>query len=374
MLSPAMVATPEELVPPLLDWYRAHARDLPWRRAPTPYRILLSELLCQQTRIQTALPYYERFLERWPTLDDLAAASEDDVLEMWAGLGYYRRARALHAAVRAASALGGLPDTVEGLRALPGIGPYTAGAIASIAFGKPAAAVDGNVERVLGRVDRGPELPWNAAGKRHLQQRARSLHDGRRPNDHAGDLTQALMELGASLCSPTTPSCERCPLAGLCEARAHGDQDTWPRMRPRKQPVPIAAAVALVEDGGSLLFARRPSKGLLAGLWEPVMVPVPGPDDATAAALAEGVARRVGLSVEVGARLGTVVHVFSHRKLTARVFAARTKGGELSLPEEDGAYVDARFAAPGGEPPLSTLARKLVALRDAAPLLMAAEP
>jgi len=374
MLSPAMVATPEELVPPLLDWYRVHGRDLPWRRSPTPYRILLSELLCQQTRIQTALPYYERFLARWPTLDDLAGASEDDVLEMWAGLGYYRRARALHAAARAASALGGLPATVEGLRALPGIGPYTAGAIASIAFGEPAAAVDGNVERVLGRVDRGPELPWNAAGKRHLQRRARSLHDGRRPGDHAGDLTQALMELGASLCSPTTPSCQRCPLAAHCEARAHGEQDAWPRMRPRKQPVPIAAAVALVEDRGALLFARRPPKGLLAGLWEPVMVPVPGPDDATAGALAEGVAQRVGLSVEVGARLGTVVHVFSHRKLTARVFAARTRGGDLSLPEQDGAYVDARFASPGAEPPLSTLARKLVALRDATPLLMAAEP
>ena len=182
------------------------------------------------------------------------------------------------------------------------------------------------------------------------------------------------MELGASLCSPTTPACERCPLARSCGARAHGEQEAWPKVRPRKQPVPIAAAVALVEDGGALLFARRPAKGLLAGLWEPVMVPVEAPEAATAPALAQGVARRVGLDVEVGPRLGTVVHVFSHRKLTAGVFAARSRGGEIRLAEGDGAYVDARFATPGGEPPLSTLARKLVALHDAAPLLLAAEP
>ncbi len=369
-----MPVSPHDLVPPLVDWYRAHARDLPWRREPTPYRVLLSELMCQQTRVQTALPYFERFTSRWPTLGDLAEAQEDEVLEAWAGLGYYRRARSLHAAVRAAHARGGLPPTEEALRELPGIGPYTAGAIASIAFGQPAAAVDGNVERVLSRWDRGPEAPWSASGKRALQVRARGLHDGRRPEDHAGELTQALMELGARVCTPRGPQCGACPVASRCGARAHGEEERWPRTRPRREPTPIAAAVALIRDQGRVLLARRPAEGLLAGLWEPVLVPVHHPDDATAAALARGVRERVGLEVEVGPRLGSVVHVFSHRTLTAVVFHARPAGGRLVLPDGDGAYADACWALPGEEPALSTLARKLLALGDAPPLLLAAEP
>jgi len=374
MLSPCMPALPSELVPALLDWYRTHARDLPWRRDPSPYRVLLSELMCQQTRVQTALPYFERFVARWPTLEALAAASEDDVLEAWAGLGYYRRARSLHAAARAARDLGGLPPTEDALRALPGIGPYTAGAIASIAFGLPAAAVDGNVERVLSRLDRGPESPWTAAGKRHLQQRARSLHEGRGPTEHAGDLTQALMELGARVCTPTSPTCGGCPVAAACEAQAHGAQTVWPRTRPRKPPTLMAAAVGLIEDEGRILFGRRSPEGLLGGLWEPVMVPVGALADATARSLAEGVPKRIGLEVTVGPRLGTIVHVFSHRKLTAHVFAATPLGGRLSLPPSPEAYADARWAAPGHEPAMSTLARKLLALRNAPPLLLAAEP
>ncbi len=374
MLSPCMPALPSELVPPLLDWYRAHARDLPWRQDPSPYRVLLSELMCQQTRVQTALPYFERFVARWPTLDALASASEDDVLGAWAGLGYYRRARSLHAAVLAARDLGGLPPTEDGLRALPGIGPYTAGAIASIAFGLPAAAVDGNVERVLSRLDRSPESPWTAAGKRHLQQRARSLHGGRGPTDHAGDLTQALMELGARVCTPKSPDCGSCPVATSCEARTHGAQTVWPRARPRKAPTPIAAAVGLIEDGGRILFGRRSPGGLLGGLWEPVMVPVGALAEATAQSLAVGAPQRIGLEVAVGPHLGTVVHVFSHRKLTAHVFAATPLGASLPLPPGPEAYADARWAAPGDEPALSTLARKLLALRPPPPLLLAAEP
>lgn len=349
----------------VLRWYRAHARDLPWRRDPRPYHILLSELMCQQTRVATALPYYEAFLERWPTLDDLAAADLDDVLQAWAGLGYYRRARALHAAVQAAAARGGLPAEAEALRDLPGIGPYTAGAIASIAFRQKAPAVDGNVERVMSRVDRSPEAPWSAAGKRALHAAVASLHEALPADAHPGDLTQGLMELGATVCTPRAPACEACPLAPACAARATGEVDAWPRRRERTPPRPIEAIAGLAQVDGLPLLARRSGKGLLGGLWEPVRAPV----DATRAgeeALVEAYAA-LGLAARIGVPLGTVEHVFSHRRLTLRVHRVAVDG----IPRPGGDYDRVEAIAPEAVG-LSRLAEKALAL-DRPLALFAAE-
>jgi len=359
--------TPSAKAAALVCWYRAHARPLPWRDDPQPYHILLSELLCQQTRIATALPYYERFLAAWPTLADLAAASEDEVLRAWAGLGYYRRARALHAAAREATAAGGLPDTVEGLRQLPGIGPYTAGAIASIAFGRRAPAVDGNVERVISRVHRGPEAPWRAAGKRALRARVQQLHDALAPGHTPGELTQALMELGATVCSVSTPRCGECPVAEGCEARKAGEVDQWPRRRPRKPPTPIRAVAGLAFVDGLPLLARRPAHGLLGGLWEPVGGPLTD-EAAPRQALVDGFRERAGLTAEIERPLGTVTHVFSHRHLTLQVFAVRVDGQPQAR-----AFYDEVGPRDPESVGLSKLARKALALGEAPPLLLAAD-
>ncbi len=322
--------------------------------------------MCQQTRITTVLPYYAAFLERWPTLDDLAAADLDEVLKAWAGLGYYRRARALHACAQAARAVGGLPGDAAALRALPGIGPYTAGAIASIAFGLPEPAVDGNVERVLSRLDASPEEPWSAAGKRALRQRTQQLHDALPDDAHPGDLTQALMELGATTCSVASPSCSACPLAPACRARADDEQSAWPRKRARKPPVPIAAAAGLAWLEGMPVLARRQGRGLLGGLWEPVRAPLDGIIDATDA-LHSGFAE-VGLRATVGPRLGQVQHVFSHRRLTLDVYEVAVEG----TPQAGGPYDRVEACAPDTVG-LSRLAHKALALGDRPPLLLAAE-
>ncbi|HEY6004891.1 MAG TPA: A/G-specific adenine glycosylase, partial [Anaeromyxobacter sp.] len=204
----------------LLAWWDAGHRKLPWRfpqRAADPYRVWLAEVMLQQTRVATVIPYYERFLERFPTLEALAAAREDDVLALWGGLGYYARGRNLAAAAREAMARhGGLPASLEALRALPGFGPYTAGAVASIAFAIPAAAVDGNVARVLARLEAVRGDPSGKRFRARIDALARELVDRERP----GDLNQALMELGATLCSRRAPACRRCPMAPLCAARA----------------------------------------------------------------------------------------------------------------------------------------------------------
>ena len=216
-------------------WYLQEARALPWRAEPTPYHVLLSELMCQQTRVETALPYFERFRSRWPRLEDLAAASEDEVVEAWAGLGYYSRARRLREAAIRAVEQGGLPSDVDALLALPGIGPYTAGAIASIAFGRPVEAVDGNVERVLGRWHRVDEAVDSPAGKRRLKGLAAALHaDGLVA---PGILNQALMELGARICTPANPRCDACPIRVGCAGEASGEPTRWPVKRPKKKAV-----------------------------------------------------------------------------------------------------------------------------------------
>ena len=252
----------------LLDWYDAHARSLPWRAPkgvrPDPYRVWLSEVMLQQTTVQAVMPRFERFLARWPTVEALAAAPREAVLDEWAGLGYYARARNLHACAQtiAGEHGGRFPSEVESLRKLPGIGAYTAAAIAAIAFDRPVAAVDGNVERVIARLD-AIETPLPKA-KAEIAARAQALVAPRR----AGDFAQAMMDLGATVCTPSRPQCLICPLQSDCAAHAAGTQERYP-IKPKKSPRPVRRALVFwAEAEGRVLLRRRPERGLLGGMLE----------------------------------------------------------------------------------------------------------
>ena len=244
----------------LLDFFDAEARSLPWREDSDPYRILVSEVMLQQTRVETVKRYYGRWLEQFPTMETLAAAEEDDVLKAWEGLGYYRRARNLQATARAVRERfdGILPERASELRGLPGLGEYTSGAVASIAFGEVVPAVDGNVRRVLSRLydEAAPTPRW-------LRDRAAPLVDPERP----GDFNQALMELGATVCSPREPSCERCPLRGWCRAHAVGTVDERPGRGSSPTVRPVTFAVGLFHRDGEVLVGKRVAGGLLGGMW-----------------------------------------------------------------------------------------------------------
>jgi len=251
---------------PLLAWFRRHRRDLAWRRTKDPYRIWLSEIMLQQTRVAAAEPYYERFLARFPTVEALAAAPEADVLTHWAGLGYYSRARNLHKAARQIAASGtGFPRTYEAIRALPGVGDYTAAAVASIAFGLPHAAVDGNVLRVTARLTCEPGDIQNKPTRERLTAAAQALLDPRRP----GDWNQAMMELGATVCLPRDPLCLNCPFHNDCVARQQNRRHELPVKSRRHRQVQIEKHLLIIEKGESILFWQRPpDSGRMAGFWE----------------------------------------------------------------------------------------------------------
>ena len=264
-----MGATTARLQRSLLDWYDRHRRILPWRAArgatADPYHVWLSEIMLQQTTVVTVGPYFQDFIARWPSVMDLAAASLDDVLHAWQGLGYYARARNLHkcAQVVAADLGGKFPEDEADLRALPGIGAYTAAAIAAIAFARPATVVDGNVERVIARLRR-VETPLPPA-KPELTRLAAELTPARRPGDYA----QAIMDLGATVCMPRNPACDRCPWHADCAARAAGVADELPRKLPKKErPTRRGVAFWTVRRDGSVLLRRRPESGLLGGMME----------------------------------------------------------------------------------------------------------
>jgi A/G-specific adenine glycosylase len=254
----------------LLRWYDRHARGLPWRVGPSerargvrpdPYAVWLSEIMLQQTTVAAVRGYFLRFTERWPTVAALAAAPDDEVMEAWAGLGYYARARNLVACARTVAAAGGFPDTADGLRALPGIGPYTAAAIAAIAFDRPETVVDGNVERVMARLH-AVETPLPAA-KRELTALAGRLTPQERPGDHA----QAVMDLGATICTPRAPACGICPLRAACAGQAAGIAESLPRkMARREKPVRLGHAYLARRADGAWLLERRPPRGLLGGM------------------------------------------------------------------------------------------------------------
>ncbi|MCH7479008.1 MAG: A/G-specific adenine glycosylase [SAR324 cluster bacterium] len=248
----------------LLAWYRAHQRDLPWRRKPTLYKTVVSEFMLQQTKVDTVIPYYHRFLEKFPTPIDLARASQPDVLKAWEGLGYYSRARNLHRCAREVEARHGgrFPTDLAALRALPGIGSYTAGAIASISFNRPVPAVDGNVARVLSRVF-ALDLPLNR-GRAHLDALAEGLLRSAEPRP----LNEGLMELGALVCRPRAPLCPRCPLRRMCEGHRLGAPEAFPGKPPKKPRPTVSGVMVMVERGRRLLLRRRPLSGLWGGLWE----------------------------------------------------------------------------------------------------------
>ena len=297
----------------LLAWYDQNARTLPWRGIHDPYRTWVSETMLQQTRVETVRGYYERFLARFPDVAALAAADEADVLKLWEGLGYYNRARKAQECARVIAARGGVwPDTVEALRALPGIGPYTAGAIASICFERPAAAVDGNVLRVCARVLDDATPIDNAAHKTALTAALSACY----PAGHCGDLTQALMELGATVCGPNrAPQCADCPLAQLCLARAHGTASALPVKAPKRAKRPEEHTVFCLRCGDRLAVQRRPDSGLLAGLWQ--LPNTPGLlDERQAGAFASG--QGLGDVRLRSARDGR--HIFTHIVWTMRCY------------------------------------------------------
>jgi A/G-specific adenine glycosylase len=313
-----------ELQSRLLRWYGRHGRTLPWRGTRDPYRVWVSEIMLQQTRVETAIPYYQRWLKRFPTVKALAAASLGDVLAVWEGLGYYSRARNLHAAAQAVmSEHGGrLPRTVDELRGLPGVGRYTAGAIASIAFGADAAVLDGNVKRVLARVFNVRQKVNSTTGEAKLWKLAESLI----PAGQAGDFNQALMDLGATVCLPKAPDCPACPLLGLCEAQRLGVQEQRPMMRQRPASPHHTVTAGIVRRRGKVLIAQRPADKLLGGLWE-----FPGgkrePGESLPDCLRRELREELAIEVSVSRPVLTLRHAYTHFKITLYVFECEWESG-----------------------------------------------
>jgi A/G-specific adenine glycosylase len=309
----------------LLDWYNAQARDLPWRRTRDPYAIWVAEIMLQQTQVEAVKPYFERFLARFPTVAALAAAPRDDVLKLWEGLGYYARARNLHAAAQriVAEHGGQVPSDPAALARLPGIGRYTAGAILSIAFGQDTPVLDGNVRRVLCRVFHITEDPRKPAVERRLWELAASLV----PPGQAGDYNQALMDLGATICIPRAPRCLICPLHDLCEARKQGDQDRLPVKSPRRELPHYDVTAGVIWRDGRVLLAQRLPDRLLGGLWE-----FPGGKQEAGETLEDCLRREVreelSIEIEVGPHLMTLAHAYTHFRITLHVFTCRHARGE----------------------------------------------
>jgi A/G-specific adenine glycosylase len=305
----------------LLAWYDRHRRDMPWRRTRDPYPVWLSEVMLQQTQVATARPYYDAFLERFPTLEALARARPAEVLASWAGLGYYRRARHLHEAARAVvrDHGGRVPDTAEAFGALPGVGRYTTAAVLSICFDRPLAVLDGNVARVLSRLHALPFAIRDPRGARALWARAAALVPMRRP----GDWNQAMMELGAVICTPRAPACGRCPLRTRCRALALGRVADYPPTVGRRPQESIRRAVALIERGGRILMERRDG-ALLAGLWEPPGVELANGEPA-GRALRAALARD-GLRARVADARRVVRHTITHRAISVDVWRGRLEG------------------------------------------------
>jgi A/G-specific adenine glycosylase len=331
----------------LLNWFRREQRELPWRRTKDPYSVWISEVMCQQTQVATVIPYWERFLAKFPTVQSLAAAPVDDVLALWSGLGYYARARNLHRAAQAVVERhgGSFPADLDALKALPGFGPYTAGAVGSIALGLDAALVDGNVARVFCRIE-----GW-ALGAEEAREKAWDVAPELVAKGQAGDWNQALMELGATICTPAAPSCDRCPVRSLCVAAKRGEPAKYPLPKVRRPRKELRLVSLAIRDADSVLLLRREGKGLFGGLWELPTTVLEGDSVETARTAAKEIlGGRVSLE-----RLGVVTATLTHRDVEVEIFSAA--GSKLALPE------GARFVAPAELPTLglSTLAVRVLA-------------
>ena len=317
----------------LLVWYRDHARSLPWRGHPNPYAVWVAEIMLQQTRVETVIPYFERWMRHFPTGHALAAASEQDALTAWEGLGYYSRARNLHRAARIVveEYAGELPRDIPSLRRLPGIGRYTAGAIASIAYGLDEPTLDGNLRRVFARLfdvcepadmPVGEKILWKLAGE-HL------------PHGRAGDYNQALMDLGATVCTPRAPDCAACPLADLCRAYALGVQEERPVLKPKPVTPHHTVTAAIIQREGKYLLARHPQKGLLGGLWE-----FPGgkveAGESLESALRREIREELGVAIRVGEPFGVYRHAYTHFRFTLHAFVCYLNGDEPRALEAGG--------------------------------------
>jgi A/G-specific adenine glycosylase len=340
----------------LLAWYKKNKRDLPWRKTRDPYRIWVSEIMLQQTRVETVIPYYERFLKRYPDVRALARAPLDDVLKAWENLGYYSRARHLREAARVVvNRFGGIiPRTKEQLLQLPGVGAYTAGAVLSIAFDNACAAVDGNVIRVIARLFAIGEPVDGKEIKKKIEGIAQRLV----PADDPGHYNQALMDLGSGVCTPRGPGCPICPLAAVCVARAKGIAEAIPAKK-TAAAVPHREAVAAIlrNEAGEILVVKRPQRGLLGGLWSfPESALAEG--DAPAAKLRKALREELGLKVVPGKELFRVEHGYSHFSLTVRVFDG---GLREAIPTPMG-NVKFRWAGPKdfSRLALSSLERKIL--------------
>ncbi|HNY26634.1 MAG TPA: A/G-specific adenine glycosylase, partial [Candidatus Sumerlaeota bacterium] len=338
----------------LLEWYDANKRDLPWRRMRNPYATLVSEFMLQQTQVATVVPYFERFLKEYPTVAALAQASEQDVLRQWAGLGYYSRARNLHAsAKRIVSDYGGrVPDKFADLLFLPGVGRYAAGAIASIGFDVPVPAVDGNVIRVIGRLLAIAADPASPRVRQGYEQIAAQLV----PQERAGDYNQSVMELGARVCTPGPgkPDCEHCPISAFCQAFAQGDPENYPPAAKRPDTVQVEEACAVVREG-DLCFITRCSDnaGRYRNMWEFPGVQL-GPDADAPAVLRAHLKREFGLRVRVGEEWAEIRHQVTHHRIRKRVFlCSLDKGATPDRSEEEVAQwatTDQIAALPIGAP------------------------
>ncbi|HYF78062.1 MAG TPA: A/G-specific adenine glycosylase [Symbiobacteriaceae bacterium] len=313
----------------LLNWFAIHQRDLPWRRSRDAYRIWVSEIMLQQTRVETVRPYYERWLEQFPTLTDLAQAPQEQVLKAWEGLGYYSRARNLHSAAQDVVARygGEVPDDPMAVAELKGVGPYTAGAVLSIAFNRAVPAVDGNVMRVFSRLFLIEDDIMQPATRQGMERMALSLI----PPGQAGNFNQALMELGALICSPTSPKCLACPVAEYCQALAAGRQESLPVKAKAKAPRPVDVVAGVIFHEGRVLLVRRPPDGLLGGLWE-----FPGGEGTGGQKALHGlIAERFGLELEIDAHLTDVRHVFTHLVWDLKAYTARVAPGSPVPAESD---------------------------------------
>jgi A/G-specific adenine glycosylase len=311
-------------------WFDGARRPMPWREpgpdGRDPYRVWVSEVMLQQTRVETAAPYFRRFVEAFPTVEALAAAPLDDVLKRWEGLGYYSRARNLHRAAQTVVAEHGgrVPSDEAAFRALPGVGPYTEAAVLSLAYGVPLAVLDGNVVRVLARVFAVDADAKAGRTRRALQDLAGRLLDARDP----GRWNEAVMELGATVCTPRAPACGRCPLRDVCQAYAQGEPEAYP-VTAKAKPVPhhTVAVAVIADDAGRLLVQRRPEDAMLGGLWE-----FPGgkqeAGETVEAACAREVREELAVEVEVGRPVARVEHAYSHFRITLHAFRCRITDGE----------------------------------------------